>query len=365
MIKLYFTIISICFFTNLFSQGIESVIKVGDTPLKSLDNVFIYALPRTHIAVKVMTCQKVLLCGPYSAFAEELLGIKNAPSNNSVEWKIDSIDVESYTDANPEELYAIQTSKGFNPNSIAQLTEAGFIVDPSLNRSKHLTNIATPNIDPLPLVPFKMLSEQRFYKEFSDTLYKTILRDSIYIRIPIIKSKIEAKTTRDKAREAADVILKIRQRRIDIVTSEDEVLPEEKSYKLALSEMKKIEKEYTTLFTGKEIHQHFTSWYTITPSTNNIDKQNALFYFSKSKGISLNSNDPSSPVYISFAKEDKLNTLTQWFDKAENKDNKHLIYLIPDATTITVSNNNYVFTNKKTSVFQYGVKAPFPVNLNK
>ena len=108
-----------------------------------------------------------------------------------------------------------------------------------------------------------------------------MLRDSVYVRIPIIKSKSELKTMRDKAREAADVILKIRQRRIDIVSSDEETLPEEKSYKLALSEMKTIEEEYLTLFNGKEVNQQFTSWFSITPNDNNLEKQTDIFYFSQ------------------------------------------------------------------------------------
>jgi hypothetical protein len=352
-------------FGNIYSQGVISVNKVGETPLKSINNTFIYALPQTNFTIKVSTKRNITFAGPYHAYADEFLGINNIAHENSFKWSIDSIEIETNIDANPEELYAIETNKNFNPNDLAQLTNSGFIINPLLINASANSNNAIQTQKHDSIASFNNLSSQKFYREFTDTLYKTILRDSAYIRIPIIKSRTETKTIHDKAREAADVILKIRQRRIEIVTSDEESLPEANSYKLALVEMTKIEEEYLQLFTGKAIIQSFTSYFNITPSNNNIDKPTQLFYFSEQNGITDKSENGAYPISINFKKDDKMGVLNQWLEKHEGKDNKHLIYTIPDQTTIEILLGNKMFLSKKLSVFQFGSKVPYPSNLGK
>ena len=162
MNRVFLTITCLFFFIQFYGQGIVSVTKVGETTLQSHDNIFIYALPRTNLSLKVITRRTITLAGPFSIYADEFLGIKNVPTKNKVEWKIDSIEVEPYMDANLEELYAVETTKGFNPSIFAQLTDAGFILNPGfLPKTAMINTGIIPNVKDQGYI-FSNISAQKF-----------------------------------------------------------------------------------------------------------------------------------------------------------------------------------------------------------
>ena len=156
---------------GLFGQGIVSVQKVGETPLKKPEGMIFYSLPRTVLAIKVKVKKTNTFCGPYFAYAEEFLGIKSAPTENKVEWNIDSIDIFPFKESDPDETYALKIEKGFNAKSFFELTESGFILDPTIN---NLLGIDNPGVMPRPvnaLACFKEMSMQKYYIESNDTLF--------------------------------------------------------------------------------------------------------------------------------------------------------------------------------------------------
>jgi hypothetical protein len=60
-----------------------------------------------------------------------------------------------------------------------------------------------------------------------------------------------------------------------------------------------------------------------------------------------------------------MGVLYQWLEKHEGKSSKHLIYSIPDQTTIEIFLGNKIFLSKKLPVFQFGSKVPYPANILK
>ena len=346
----------------LLGQGIVSVQKVGERPLKNADNLFIYSLPRTTLAFRVVTRVTSTYCGPYYAYAEEYLGIKGVPSENKSEWSIDSIEITSFKEADPDEYYAVKTKPGFNPKSLFYLNESGIILDPSLPEQFGQSNhniISKKNTMTSEVVEVSM---QKYYNEKVDTFYKTILKDSVYLRIPLIRPKQELKTLKDKALEAADVIIKIRQRRFEMIMAEDEALPEAKSFRIALDEMQKIEDDYMALFTGRQTSIVFTTWFYYSPPSVTRDSQFEIFRFSSRKGISDRTDALATPVFITFEKEYRTKVLNDWMQYISNPGEQHLFYRIPDAATIDVVWKGNLLASKKILIYQFGTVVPFPAN---
>lgn len=350
---------------GLFGQGITSVQKVGEQPLKSADNILIYALPRTTLVFKVVSRVTNTYCGPFYAYAEEYLGIRGIPSENKTEWSIDSIDIYSYKEADPDEYYAVKTRKGFNPKALFLLNESGIILDPSLAEQIGTSNhniITKKNALTSEVIEVSM---QKYYNEKADTFYKTILKDSIYLKIPLIRPKQELKNLKAKASEAADVIIKIRQRRFEMILSDDEALPEVKAFRLALSEMKKTEEDYLALFTGRQVTSTFTTWIYYTPESITRDSQFEIFRFSPKKGISDRTDATATPVFITFEKENRTKVLNDWMQYMSNPGKNHLFYRIPDAATVDVVWKGNLLASKKILIYQFGTVVPFPVNVGK
>ena len=356
-INLFIIILSFACFAS--GQGIKSVEKINGSSNKIGERFLIYSLPQTNLAIKITTIRNITFCGPYAAYANELLGLKNIPLENKVDWMVDSINIQPYVEPNPEGYYAAYVEKGFNPKPLFDLSEAGLILNPSFQNDKYSlkNNIVKPEAKS---DGFNNLSVQKFYSESADTFYKTILKDSIYVRIPIIKSKSELKTLREKAKEAADVIIKIRQRRFDMIISDDEALPEANSFKLDLAEMKKIEDEYLELFTGKKTLQKFSSQFNYTP--NNNDSLVVLCNFSATSGICKNAEKQSFPLILKIDKQNKTIAVKNWLKNQVIAGKDQLLYSLPDAANISVSINSNILVSQKALVYQFVVIIPYPVD---
>jgi Domain of unknown function (DUF4831) len=360
-------IVFIIFLSNsLFGQGILSVQKVGEKPLKNADNLIIYALPRTTLAFKIVSRVTNTYYGPYFAYAEEYLGIKGAPSENKTEWSIDSVNILSFKEADPDEYYAVKTKSNFNPKPIFLLNESGLILDPSLPEQLGQQNdhniITKKNALTSEVIEVSM---QKYYNEKADTFYKTMLKDSIYLKIPLIRTRQELKNLKDKAREAADVIVKIRQRRFEMILSEDEALPEVKAFHLALDEMRKIEEDYLALFTGRQTTNTFTTWFYYTPASVSRDSQFEIFRFSSKNGISDRKDATATPVFLTFEKDNRTRAINDWMQYISNPGQNHLFYRIPDAATVDVIWKGDLLASKKLLIYQFGTVVPFPVNVGK
>jgi hypothetical protein len=346
---------------SLMGQGIISVQKVGDMPLKTSDGLFIYALPQTVLAFKVVTKKTSVFCGPYFAYAEEYLGIKGVPTENTVEWQIDSIDIKAINDIDPDEFYAIKTGKGFNPDPLFELTRSGFILDPSFQQIQSIDN---PGVIPKSKKSgsgFEEYSMQNYYHEKADTIFKTVLKDSLCLKIPVVKPKTELKNLKDKAREAADVIIKVRQRRYEMIMSEDEALPEVNSFKTDLAELRKIEDDYINLFTGRYVTESTVSWFYYTPIYNTRETQFEVFRFSTKYGITDRTVPLATPVFLTFEKEHRTKAVNDWFLNSPHPGENHLLYRIPDAAMVNVIWKGDLLASKKVLIYQYGTVVPYPV----
>jgi hypothetical protein len=346
---------------GIFGQGIVSVQKVGETPLKKPDEMIFYSLPRTVLAIKVKVKRTSTFCGPYFAYAEEFLGIKSVPAENKIEWNLDSINIFPFKEADPDEIYALKIEKGFNTKPFFELTESGFIFDPSVN---NLLGIENAGVAPRPaniMQGFKEMSVQKYYMESNDTLFKTIFKDSIYVKMPVSKPKTQLKTLKDKAREAADVIVKLRQRRYDLILSDDETLPEVKFFKSDLEELQKMEDDYLALFTGRRVIETFTTWFFYTPIINTRESQFEIFRFSNKAGLSDHNSSTATSVFLTFEKDNRIKLLNDWLINTEHVGKNHLLYRIPDAALINILWKGDVLASKKVLVCQFGTVVPYPV----
>ncbi len=346
----------------LSGQGIVSVQKIGEFSPKNINDVFIYALPRTTLAIKVVTKNTKTYCGPYFAYAEEYLGLKSIISENKSEWSIDSVDIFPIKEVDPDEFYAVKTKKGFNPKSLFYLTESGFILDPSFKSELTQINFGEISINDNSSNEFKELSMQKFYYGKSDTFYKTVIRDSAYIRIPLTKTKEEMKSLKDKAKEAADVIIKIRQRKFEMILSEDGALPEVKSFRMALDEMNRLEEYYLELFIGRSITTTYTTWFYYTPIASTKETQFEIFRFSPKSGISDRTISSATPVFLTFEKDNNTKSLNEWLQNAKCTSKNQLYYRIPDAAIVNVIWKGNLLASKKILISQFGAIVPFPVN---
>jgi hypothetical protein len=179
--------------------------------------------------------------------------------------------------------------------------------------------------------------------------------------MPLNKTKTQLKTLKDKAREAADVIVKLRQRRYDFILSDEETLPEVKFFKSDLEELQKMEDDYIALFIGRRVSEFYTTWFFFTPIPNTRESQFEVFRFSNKTGISDRTVSAATPIFLTFEKDNRVKSVNDWLLNTEHVGKNHLLYRLPDAALVNVVWKGDVLASRKVLVCQFGTVVPFPV----
>jgi len=347
-----FVLLSGCIHCRIF---VNPVSKNSNLP----NNSYVYALPQTCLLLKVETIRNTYIKGPYASYAEKYLGLKDIAQLDHISWKLGQINIETFNEADTSRYYSLKVKGTMPSGTIKQLSDDGLIINPygsvPVKYNQTLKNDTLPTS-----TVFTSLSIQNFYAERKDTLYKIVMRDSMYVKLPVLKNSIVDKSTEEKAREAADLIMKIRTRRMDMVLDEDEKLPDAESMKVALDVMNKKEKEYLSLFTGKNFTQHFVNNIIYVPSASKGISNTELFGFSSDEGI-IQIQDAESPVILRISntgKTEPLNNLS-----GLNKKTFHqLLVRIPEVALAELIYEGDVISSSRILISQYGAIVPLPLN---
>ncbi|MEA3316387.1 MAG: DUF4831 family protein [Bacteroidota bacterium] len=348
--------------TNCTNTSKLKVKKIDKTKQYS-DEGIIYSLPLTVLQFNFEIIAETVIPGPYCIYAEKYLGIKNAAIKHHVKWAINKVDVQSYKEIDPSEFYIFDPVGQFNID-IEKLSNKGFILP--INKrdyNKYKTNnkiLYRENKDVL----YKDLSSKKYVGYETKTYYKRVKRDSLYAKIPVTETNIVKKSLKDKAEEAAELIMTIRERRIELLTGYGDFSPNGASLDANLKELKRIEDEYVSLFVGKKTVKKYNVSYGYTPKNTDLDKDIKLFRFSEDKGVLEDDNPNGEAIKISLNKfgvgkeiknlfADKINRVGEEY---ENK----LFYRIPDIANVIIKNGVKEIANSKLEIEQFGVVVAFP-----
>jgi hypothetical protein len=117
------------------SRGDESIVPAFQEGIT-------YALPRTGLRLKVKAVKETFEPGPYASFAEQLLGITDAKNRASVNWVIDEVNLETFAEPDPNQVYKAMGDAAFLVNLTADGILAGINSGVSANELKSVkTNI--------------------------------------------------------------------------------------------------------------------------------------------------------------------------------------------------------------------------------
>ena len=354
--------------TLLLAFGCSPKLNIAVSNARKMEDIkdvsFFYSLPRTHLQFHVYTRKVTLVRGPYANWSEELLGIKTVIPEDKIIWEIENIELTTYQDADPLELYGAKVSGNIETlSSLLSLSDQGLIADVlPISFLTGYSNIQESKIDSF--VPkFKNLSVKRYSSEEKDTLYKTIFVDTAFIKVPVIKKYLAKKSDEEKAREAANFIIKTRKRRFKLLSGQYDVIPEGGSLEVSVEELNKVEEEYLSLFIGKTIVEKSSYVIDYIPEERVEFKQDVLFKFSTETGLLPVTSKMGVPVNITT----RLNidpNLDKLFDGlGEGAFNKGLIYRMPAQIEISVNLERRELFKGSVLVSQFGQKALMPASM--
>jgi hypothetical protein len=316
----------------------------------------VYCLPSTRIEIDVAITKITTLAGPYAAYAEKHLSLTGSPLANSEVFEIAGVKILPVNEPDPDQFYAV-TFKNYpsNLDKIFSMTQQGLMLD--LEKAWEPITQQVPSKHRKPVM-FENTVIEPLVTEDIDTLYKTILTDASFVKVPIYKKSLNIKNEEDKAKDMADLILKIRKRRLKLMMGEYEYHPEGEALKVIVKELNKQEAELMTNFIGKEIREtrHFT--YSFTP-TSSISKE--LLWFSEQNGVSEAAKSGFNAVSATFTIKESIASSANVRETENSKSANSIYFRSPVVSQVSVKIGNNVLADAKVPVFQAGKIQQLPV----
>jgi len=321
-----------------------------------------YSLPRSVIYVNVKCERSVFIPGPYANFAKKYLGIVGVVSEPKTTYSINDIDFDIQVESDPSAIYAIlPTKKGFG--NYLKLTEQGLVLPIDANIfSKTLKSCQKEPKENS--IVFKDLSYKPFIAEETTTFYGRVLSDSLYSRVPIKKSMIVEKNIEEKAKEAADFIFSLRERRLEFLTTDVEHPFSGDAINEILKEIQRLEDEYLSLFIGKTYTSYSTQTFSYVP-TNSEGESTILFRFSEIKGILPQTDLSGRPILleVEVPNTSLLDSAYKSLNTRIQKDElTRFYYRVPAYTNISVVDGSEVLAKRRVAIYQYGPIFSLPIN---
>lgn len=350
-----------CSGTKKIVETPVSINPLSDTVTARMGTI-VYSLPRTVFTITAAFERIIEIPGPYAQFAGDLLGLDNVIREETESWSITEINLNSHQEADPQEIYVIQTEKFFSSNALA-LRNEGLILDlnPALAGppvfNQHLKESIAEGFRPVDL------GSDEYYVSQSDTAYRRVALDSTFIRIPYIVEKKRRLTDAQLAERAARRLMEIRDGKIMILTGEANVFPQ---HEASINEINRLEQQYLELFTGKTFKEkrYFTTQ--VIPSLSQTGKPVDLFRFSELTGPSEAASGKGTPVRILIDPEQKTKKLAvitpEPVEGAVLTADDNLYYRVPDAAGIKILLGNEILLSARRLIYQYGELVRLPGN---
>ena len=186
-----------------------------------------YSLPKTVISVEVTLDKINKIKGPYSAYAAKYLGISKVISDNSVTYSLENVKINSYSVPDPAQYYFVELPKcGHKKNTIMmQLSESGIINSINAPGDMKSTNGVVSTVektDELNEPPSLTFLSSSLAESFDTSIEQVYLDTSLFTKKVIKRITVE-KTEEQKAKEASDIIMKIKGEKFNMIRGFAEV----------------------------------------------------------------------------------------------------------------------------------------------
>ncbi|HKJ79357.1 MAG TPA: DUF4831 family protein, partial [Prolixibacteraceae bacterium] len=299
------------------------------------------------IKIYVKAVKEKFQPGPFAAYAGQLLGISDAKSKATVKWSIEDVSLETFSEPDPNQIYKAMGAGAF----LVSLTPAGCLagintsVDPTFqNQLKTNSYVEMPEMDDG--FSFDNINDLPLYAPGDSTNNFRPMRVS----------------DDKKAAEAAKRVLEVRRIQHDMVAGMmDEFHPDGIAYDVSLKELKQIEDDYTSLFTGRTTYESQLFSFDYVPVSAG-GKGEVVFRFSEESGVVAVSDLSGKPVTL---KVDLVEALNQKYNATVASQNpaagqSGVYYRMPAMANMELIYELKTIATMRTLLAQFGVVAPLP-----
>lgn len=338
----------------LLSATIASAQKKGEDP----QSYITYSLPKTTIALEVEAVQEKFYAGPYAKYAEKYLGIKPRQKDETT-FQLTEVKMTPYVEADQSRRYSLNVPKGRIEATFLKLSSEGLI-------SFADANFGEESIWRFPVKTSGDFSSKGVTSNLSTestTLYRNEKKESAYNKVSVQQNMVVEKSQEKRAAETADMILKIRQQRLQIVTGDTDATYSGEAMGAAIGELTRLEQEYMTLFVGYSESQVQRMKFEIVPDAERESQMYIAFRLSDTNGLVASENMSGRPVVMeivpeTFAEPEQTSVLDEKSVKPVEA-----YYRIPAICAVKLIESGDVIMQARLPIYQLGRESSLPVNV--
>ena len=339
----------------LFSVSISAFAqKKGEDP----QGYMTYSLPMTTITLEVEAIQEKFYAGPYAKYAEKYLGIKPRQKDETL-FQLTEIRMTPYVEADQSRRYSVNVKAGNVDATFLKLADEG------------LVSFSDANFGDESVWRFTTRSQGDFSSKGvtsnlsteSTTLYRNQKKESAYNKVSVQQNMVVEKTPEKRAAETAEMILKIRQQRFQIVTGDTDATYSGEAMGAAIDELTRLEEEYMTLFVGYSEYQTQRMKFEVVPDAQRESQMYVAFRLSDAAGLVNSENMSGRPVVMEivpqvFAEPELTNVVEE---KKQQPVMAH--YRIPAVCTVRLIDSGNILMQTRLPIYQLGRESSLPVNV--
>lgn len=316
----------------------------------------VYSLPRTTIMLKVTAEHESYQAGPYAQYAKKYLGVDVRPSSGDF-YKIKSIEMVPYIEADPSvsAVVNLQGSKTAAANFL-KMSSQGLVAFSDCYTGKPVQWRFPAAVDAAEF----MQGVASNIDNATTVLYKTVMGAEGIEKIPVKQEQAVVKSLEKKAEETADMIFKLRQKRVDIITGDTDATFSGEAMAATLAEIKRLEDEYMSMFVGKSVKDEQTVVFDVVPQAFPKKLMYIAFRISDQHGLLPANNMQGRPVVLEIVEDmEKINPTS--VEEAALATKGRVAYRQPVTVVVKVMDGQQVLIQTRVPVYQLGKIMSFPV----
>ena len=316
-----------------------------------------YSLPSTSIVLEVEAVQEKFYVGPYAKYAEKYLGIK-ARQKDETTFQLKEIKMLPLIEADQSRRYSVNVKKGQIDATFLKLASAGLI---SFSDAK----FGDQSVWRFPTEgqgDFSGMGVSSNLTSQSATLYRSDEGSSAYDKIAVQQDMLVGKTLEQRAAETAEMILKLRKQRLQIVTGDTDATYSGEAMGAAIAEITRLEEEYMMLFAGYSEFQTQKMRFEVIPDAANEGQMYVAFRLSDTAGLVPAENLSGKPVIMEIVPQTFADT-GMTAEEAKNKKEVLAYYRIPAVCTVRLMDGANLLLQSRIPIYQPGRESSLPINV--
>ena len=316
-----------------------------------------YSLPSTTISLDVEAVQEKFYAGPYARYAEKYLGIK-ARQNDENTFQLTQIKMTPLLEADQSRRYSVNVKKSQIDATFLKLSSVGLV-------SFSDANFGDESVWRFPTEgkgDFSGKGVSSNLTSESTTLYRNSKTESAYNKVAVQQNMVVEKSMEQKAAETAEMILRLRKQRLQIVTGDTDATYSGEAMGAAISEITRLEEEYMTLFTGYSEFQTQNMRFEVVPEAGLESQMYVAFRLSDTAGLVPADNLSGKPIVMEITSQPFAEPAVS-AELLKNQKEVEAYYRIPAVCTVKLMDGANLLLQSRMPIYQLGRESSLPVNV--